>query len=116
MTEQRAGYATGAGKPPSSAVFRRRSCCRPYAAQGFEPPTAQDFRDLVALTGWSQATLARLVGVGYSEKSGSTTIRKWKTDAGGKEARGIPYAAWRVLLLAAGIGTIDDDREEVGIE
>lgn len=116
MTEKRPGYATGAGKPPSAAEFRRRPCCRPYSAPNFEPPSAEDFRDLVALTGWSQGTLAHLVGVGYSEKNGSTTIRKWKTPAGGKEARGIPYAAWRLLLVAAGLATIDDDREAVGIE
>lgn len=113
MTEQSPTYnAAGA---PCAAEFRRRPCCLPYSDQRFEPPTAQDFRDLVALTGWSQSVLANLVGVGYSEKSGSTTIRKWKTDIGSKEARGIPYAAWRLLLLAADVVLIDQDRESTGI-
>lgn len=37
-------------------------------------------------------------------------------DKGGKEARGIPYAAWRLLLIAAGLVSINDDRDSVGIE
>ena len=56
---------------------------------------------------------ARLVGVNYTIEKGSPTVRRWKTTTGKSET--IPYSAWRLLLLAAGVVDISEDLNAVDI-
>jgi hypothetical protein len=75
-----------------------RACCLLYVDEGFKHPTPDEIRELQRLNGWSQIDMAKLVGVSFNEKSGSTTIRKWCSPLNSKEHRAIPYSAWRLLL------------------
>jgi hypothetical protein len=75
-----------------------RACCLLYVNEGYKPPTPEEVRYLQRLNGWSQIDMAKLVGVSFNEKSGSTTIRKWCSPLNSKEHRAIPYSAWRLLL------------------
>ena len=48
------------------------------------------------------------MGAHYDSKKGSTSVRRWQTDTSSKDYRTISYSAWRLLLLYAGIVTVDD--------
>ena len=87
-------------------------CLLPYYADGYEPPTPDMVDALIRLAGWSQTETAKIVGVSFNPKKGSTTIRKWRSPVDSKEHRSIPYSAWRLMLLSAGlvsIGQLDDE-------
>ncbi len=110
MTEPRKEYKTQRAIS-SLSDFKTRSCALPYCSDGYEPPTPEEIGDLIRLAGWSQREVALITGVNYNEK-GSTTVRKWKS-SGGKEARAIPYAAWRQMLEVAGVVCVIEVREEL---
>jgi len=61
-------------------------------APGWVPPTVEEFRELLRVTGLSGSAAGLLVGV--SQKK----IRKW---AGGEGD--VPYAVWRLLSIYAGL-------------
>lgn len=76
----------------------------PYG-QGWESPTPDEVRELIVyagqVTGKDKLTgseVARLTGI----KDGRT-IRKWTAPREAKNHTPIPYAAWRLLLLYAGL-------------
>lgn len=85
--------------------FKNKSCSKDIDDPDFVRPTSQDVRDLRAIMGFSQVDLAVLTGASYNEK-GSTTIRKWETLEGNKEARKIPLSAWRLMLIKSGVVTL----------
>ena len=58
----------------------------------FTTPTPDEIRALLSEQGWTGAQAGSIVGVD------SRTIRRW---TGGE--RGMPYAAWRLLLIEAGL-------------
>lgn len=58
----------------------------------YQPPTPDEIRALLSEQGWTGAQAGLIVGVD------SRTIRRW---TGGE--RSIPYAAWRLLLVEAGL-------------
>lgn len=55
------------------------------------------------MLGMSQNDLAKLVGVTWNAKKGSTAVRKWETATVKPEHRTIKYAEWRGLLVHAGV-------------
>lgn len=59
---------------------------------GWETPTPDDVRELLRSQGWTGSVAANIAGVH------SRTVRKW---TGGE--REIPYAAWRLLVMEAGL-------------
>ena len=59
---------------------------------GWTPPTVEEFRELLRVTGLPGSAAGLLVGV--SQKK----IRKW---AGGEGE--VPYAVWRLLSIYAGL-------------
>jgi len=109
MSEQRGAYNVGASAPAALVAFKSRRCALLYAHPDYEPPTPDEVDALIKLAGWSQNDTAKLVGVTYNPKKGSSTIRKWRAPKSSTDCRAIPYSAWRLLLLYAGVVSIDDD-------
>lgn len=94
--------------PDNDLAYRNKPYSQTYASGNYEPPPPKVIRALRNLAGWSQNDVAKLVGVGFNPKKGSTTIRKWETDPANSEHRTIPYAAWRLMLLEAGIVRLEN--------
>jgi hypothetical protein len=88
-------------------AFRNRPCSLPFWDPGYKPPEPEEVDALIKAAGWSQRIAAAVAGVDFSEK-GSTTIRKWRTARAKSEHRQIPYSAWRLMLLHAGVVTVED--------
>ena len=111
MNEDQAHYRTKNATPQTIQAFKNHTCSRASSA-GYEPPTPEIVGALIKMAGWSQTKTARLVGVNYTIEKGSPTVRRWKTTSGKSET--IPYSAWRLLLLAAGVVEISEDLSAVG--
>ncbi len=107
MSQSRPTYARGT--PATIDAFKSRRCTLPYSAPDYREPTPTEVDALIKLVGWSQNDAAMLIGVTYNPKKGSSTIRKWRTkDQSSKDYRQIPYSAWRLMLLYAGVVTVED--------
>lgn len=101
-------YDVGGSLPISLEAFRNRPCALPFSHAAYVPPTPEEVNRLIKLVGWSQSVTAKLVGVNYVPKKGSSTIRKWQASVEKDDYREIPYSAWRLMLLYAGVVSIDD--------
>jgi hypothetical protein len=82
----------------------------PFCHPDYRHPTPSEVGALIRLVGLSQRKTALIVGV-RSDDSGSSTVRRWKTDISSKEYREIPYAAWRLLLEYSGAVTVKEVRD-----
>lgn len=88
------------GEPPRSMtadqVRKELALNRPGLfdayAPGWTPPTVEEFRELLRVTGLPGSAAGLLVGVPQKK------IRKW---AGGEGE--VPYAVWRLLSIYAGL-------------
>ena len=78
-----------------------------YSDDRYVHPTPQEVDALIKMTGWKQVQVALLTGVNYTVEKGSPTLRRWKVAT--RETSTIPYSSWRLMLLAAGVVSIDDD-------
>lgn len=85
------------------ADLATKPCTKPFADPEYEPPTPEEVDGLIKIAGWSQNDVAKLVGVSFDPKKGSITIRRWRMPSTAREHREIPYSAWRLMLLHAGI-------------
>ena len=85
--ETRATYGTKVGDI-------RAECLRPMA-KDWSPPNGDEIKAALSMAGWSGVEFARRMGVD------DRTARRWT----GNE-KSIPYAAWCVLCLEAGLGPI----------
>jgi len=101
-------YDVGGSLPISLEAFRNRPCALPFSHAAYMPPTPEEVDRLIDLAGWSQNVTAKLVGVAYNPKKGSSTVRKWKAAVEKDDSREIPYSAWRLMLIYAGVVSIDD--------
>ncbi|MFK5880119.1 MAG: hypothetical protein QM478_11580 [Flavobacteriaceae bacterium] len=102
MSEQRAEYKIEGTK--TLTWFKDQNFSLEFSDPEYIHPTFQDVRELRNFAGWSQSKMASIVGVSYRPGKGATAIRKWCSDPSvSKEARKIPYASWRLLLITAGI-------------
>ena len=102
MSEQRIAYLIDGAK--NIEWFKNQKFSRKFIDPEFVHPTFQDIKELRIFTGWNQAEMAGIVGVSYKAGKGATSIRKWCSDPqASNEARKIPYAAWRLFLIAARI-------------
>ena len=70
----------------------RREARLPFGDPRYAAPTSAEFREVTRLLGLTGSEAGRLLGVD------GRTIRKW---IGGE--RDVPYSAWRLLLLEAGL-------------
>jgi len=106
--ETRPFYDVGGSLPSSLDSFSNRPCALVFSNAGYVPPTPQEVDQLIKLKGWSQSQAAALVGVSFHPKKGSSTIRKWRSNPDSDDFRPIPYSAWRLLLIYAGVVSVDD--------
>lgn len=102
MSENRAEYKVEGRPMISLKDFRHMPCALRFAEAGYSRPTPGEVDALIRAVGWSQSEVAKLVGA-HSNDKGSTTIRKWRAPLDSPEYREIPYACWRLMLLAAGV-------------
>lgn len=109
MSTEKPIYNTSPGVPRTLEAFRNHPSARAFV-DGYEPPDADTVSALIDIVGWSQNQVAMLTGVNYNPKKGSPTVRRWKTKS--DEHRQIPYAAWRLMLVAAGVVDI---RQDLGV-
>ena len=108
MSETQASYGNNT-LPQTLEAFKNRHCARLYTDNEYQAPEPEEVNQLIKLAGWSQNDAAKLVGVNWDTKKGSSTIRKWKSDKAKKDYREIPYSAWRLMLIYAGVVTPGDD-------
>ena len=108
MSEILPVYDTGGVAPESLAAFKQRRCVLPFSHPDYRSPTPDEIDRLIKLAGWSQNDAAKLLGVTFNPKKGSSTIRKWRAHPDSKDYRVMPYAAWRLALLYAGVVAIKD--------
>jgi len=113
MNETAAHYQKPEVMPLALAGFEQLRCALPFTDENYLPPEPAMVGQLINLAGWSQNDAAKLVGVSWNPKKGSSTIRKWKSAKGEKEHRPIPYSAWRLLLIYAGVVTARDGLKSI---
>lgn len=87
MTEERAHY----GPDPGPI---RETCYLPFCDPGYTHPTPDEVRSLTRRLGMSGSEVANFTGM-----SNGRTVRKWIAPTDSANARSIPYAAWRLLVL-----------------
>lgn len=113
MSEKNVTYNAGNAMPLNLEAFKNRPCALLYDER-YQPPTPEEVAQLINLAGWSQNDAAKLVGVSWDTKRGSSTIRKWKSAKGQKEHREIPFSAWCLFLMCAGVISPDDALKAIG--
>lgn len=90
MSESRAIYVVSADSAgPSEASLL------PFDDPGYSPPTWEDVRAVVRSFNLTGSQVADLVGVS------SRGVRKWMSPPDTANHAPMPYAAWRLLLIAA---------------
>ncbi len=80
MTEKTPQYTTST--PTTAAAFRNRPCALPFSDLDYKSPTNKDLAALAALAGWNHDDIIKITNCNNPVFS---------------------YAAWRLLLLEAGI-------------
>lgn len=104
MSEERAPYTvTGRAPMITAEDLQAQPSILEYSNPAYRAPTPGEVDALIKLAGWSQNDVAKLVGVNYNPMKGSTTVRKWRAPLESPEHREIPYSAWRLMLIAAGL-------------
>lgn len=68
-----------------------------YIDPNYERPTASDLRCVIRKLGLTGSEVAGRVGVSPDN------VRKWQAAPGTRNAKPIPYSAWRLLLIEAGL-------------
>jgi hypothetical protein len=116
MSEEKVEYKPAGGYTTAQTIqaFRNRPCSLPFSDPGYKAPEPEEVDALIKAAGWSQNKTAMIVGVPFDPKKGSTTIRRWRTSRENADHyREIPYAAWRLMLLHAGVVTVEEGLQEL---
>lgn len=90
-------------------AFSQLPCVLQKEHKDFREPTPLEVKALRSYLGLSQTACARFLGVPYKADKGSNTVRKWETSEDSPNFRAIPYASWRLLLVASEIVDVQDD-------
>lgn len=109
--EKQVQYITGTAI--TVEAFKNRLCVLPKENENFALPSPDEVKSARHLLGLSQTGLAKFVGVSWSQLKGSPTVRKWETQVGKTEHRPMNYTAWRMMLIALGVVSQDDIKNEV---
>ena len=80
----------------------RRETRLPFRSERYRAPTKEEFRSVTQTLGLTGSMVGQLLGVT------SRAVRKW---IGGESE--IPYSAWRVLLIHAGLAVDDPDEPDI---
>lgn len=115
MSTERTLYDVGDALPVMLKAFTNRACALPKTNNAYKEPTPEEVKTLIKLAGWSQTDTAKLTGVSFNPKKGSTTVRRWQTAKEKPEYRVIPYAAWRLMLISAGVVDQEEALKEIGL-
>ena len=107
MSEQKPTYSTSSSLPQSLDAFRNLPSSSHF--ESWQAPEPEHIKALIELSGLNRRQWAALLGVSYSEKHGSTTIRKWCMNKTAKDYREIPFSTWRLMLIYAGVIDKDSD-------
>lgn len=103
MSEQAQEYKVNKPDGLTREVIQAWPSAREFTDPHYEPPTPEQVKQLQIFAGWSQNDVAKLVGVYHTDK-GSPTVRKWIAPVSNeRHHRDIPYSAWRLMLIEAGI-------------
>ncbi len=87
-------------------------CMLPYNHPSYKAPTPEDVRRVIEGGKLSHEDIAALLGIAYTTKFRSSTIRRWYSLS--KDSfRQIPYPTWRLLLIYTGAVRAGDDVKEV---
>jgi hypothetical protein len=70
---------------------------RPFGDKQYRQPDEQDTRAVIQMLGTADQ-IAVLVGV-----KDARAVRRWVASPGARTRAPIPYAAWRLMLLEAGL-------------
>ena len=73
--------------------LRNRCCSRFPHDPEYKEPTGEEIKLVLAISGWTYAEAAKILGVSSGKEGRSTTVQKWVS-----EQRKIPHSAWRLLL------------------
>ena len=90
------------------AIFSRRQLRASPASRRFDdpeyrPPTPEEVRSLLHLARWSPRDAARRLGVDTDPDAGIRRVESWCARRDDDGHRSIPYAAWRLGLIEAGL-------------
>lgn len=96
MSEERSSYKV------EGQTEVRKEARLPFVSSRYRAPTKDEFRSVTQQLRLSGAEVGRLLGVH------GRTVRKW---IGGETE--IPYSAWRLLLIRAGLATEDPGEPEL---
>jgi len=88
--------------------FKGKCSLLPFNDPQFKHPTRGEVSALIKLMNWSHKDLRNLLGVAFSERSNSSsTVTSWQQGEK-SEASKIKYDSWRLILLMAGLVTLDE--------
>ena len=92
MSEARASYLVQTEQhiPTTSTLL-------PFSDPDYSEPSWKDLRAVIQRLGWTGSQVSDFVGVE------SRTVRKWTSPPDTSNHAQVPYAAWRLLLIAAGL-------------
>jgi hypothetical protein len=92
MSETRASYlvSTQQAEPDKATLL-------PFNDPEYREPSWQDLRAVIQHLGWTGSQVGEFTGVG------SRTVRKWTSPPDTSNHSPVPFAAWRLLLIAAGL-------------
>lgn len=108
MSENTPAYGDDDVVPTTIEAFKNHSSSRPFNDALFRLPNPAEIKALREIMGWNTRKTARLLGINYTVEKGSPTLRRWQTEVDKKEHRSIPYAAWRLMLICAGVISINE--------
>ncbi|WP_085944393.1 hypothetical protein [Hahella chejuensis] len=92
MTEEKGIYET-----QTQGEKLTQGTLEPFASPNYHPPKESDVRLLLRIAGLTGAEAGKLVGVD------ARSVRRWCAPPDTSNHRPIPYSAWRLLLIEAGL-------------
>lgn len=107
MSENTPTYGNPSRTPEALDAFKNLPCSNHF--ESWQAPEPEQVAALISLSGMNRRQWASLLGVSYSEKHGSSTIRKWCMRKEAKDFREVPFSTWRLMLIYAGVIKPEND-------